>query len=252
MIEPAELDHDDFIKEDKPAHNRIARNGNERGRGSHDQGGRAKKLSRRTQVPKQHSGRRNTKAVENLRQGLKQQGQLTQGQPGGRGRRTVRKRRVEKRAVVEDLLLGHTGVGRNSKMSTESLRSLEEEWDGEKESSPIPMEAGDNSNSVDEAESDDNGQAVEYEQGNWEVGFNGGSPNRWDRDLVGVSDDEVVGGSEDENGIEEEGEEELEEDSEEDVIMSEGEGSDGDGVANRMMLNEEDGSDSADSEDSSD
>ncbi|KAF7803410.1 homeobox-DDT domain protein RLT1 [Senna tora] len=247
VIEPAELDHDEFIREDKPAHNKIVRSSNKRGRGYQDQG-RGKKLSRRTYEPKQNSGRRNTKGNENVSQGLRQPGRLTQGQPGGRGRRTVRKRRVEKRAV-EDLLLSHTGVSHSSKMSRESLQSLEDEWDVEKEASPIHMEGGDNSNSAEEVDSDDEGQAVEYEQGNWEVGFNGGSSNRWGRDLVGVSDEEVVGASEDDNGIEV-GEEELE-DSEEDVIMSEGEGEGSDGVANRMMVNEE-GSDSAVSEDSSD
>ncbi|XP_054800756.1 homeobox-DDT domain protein RLT1 isoform X3 [Prosopis cineraria] len=244
-IESAELDHDEFIKEDKSS--RSVRSSNKRGRGSHDHG-RGKKLSRRTQEPKQHTGRRNVRSAENLGRGLKQQGRGTQGQPGGRGRRTVRKRRVEKRAV-EDLLLGHKGVSHSPKISRESLRSLEEEWDGEKEASPVQIDGVDNSNSAEEVESDDNGQAVEYGQGNWEVGFNGGSSNRWDRDLVGVSDEEVVGVSEDDNGIEgEELEEELEEDSEEEV-MSEGE--DSDGVGNRMMVNEE-GSDSAVSEDSSD
>ncbi|KAK4271625.1 hypothetical protein QN277_020289 [Acacia crassicarpa] len=241
-IESAELDHDEFIKEDKS--NRSVRGSHKRGRGSHDQG-RGKKLARRTQ----HTGRRNAKGAENLGRGLKQQGRGTQGQAGGRGRRTVRKRRVEKRAV-EDLLLGHKGAGRSPKISAESLRSLEEEWDGEKESSPIQMDGVDNSNSADEVESDDNGQAVEYdEQGNWEVGFNGGSSNRWDTDMVEASDEEVVGASEDDNGIEE-GEEELEEDSEEEA-MSEGEDSDGEGN-NRMMVNdeEEEGSDSAVSEDS--
>lgn len=243
-INSAELDPDEFIKEDKSAHNKSVRGSNKRGRGSHDQG-RGKKLSRRTHEPKHNPGRRIVKGNENLGQGLKQQGRGTQGQLGGRGRRTVRKRRVEKRAV-EDLLLGHAGASHSSKVGRGSL-NLEEEWDGEKEESPIHMEGADHSNSAEEVESDDNGQAVEYEQGNWVIGFNGGSSNRWGRDLVGVSDEEMVGASEDDNGIEEG--EELE-DSEEDV-MSEGEGEGSDGMANRMIVNEE-GSDSAVSEDSSD
>lgn len=245
-IGSAEVDGDEFIKEEKS--NKSVRGSNKRGRGSQDQG-RAKKLSRRTQEPKQHYGRRNGKGAYTLGQGLKQHGRGTQAQPGGRGRRTVRKRRVEKRAV-EDLLLGQKVVSQSPKIGRESLRVLEEEWVEEKESSPIQMDDGgdDNSNSAEEVESDDNGQAVEYdEQGNWEVGFNGDSSNRWDRDLVGGSDEEMVGASEDDNGIEEE----LEEDSEEEV-MSEGEGEDSDGEGNnRMMVNEE-GSDSDDvSEESS-
>lgn len=192
---------------------------------------------------KRDTGRRNVKVTGNLSDKLKQQGRGTQGPAGGRGRRTVRKRRVEKRAV-EDLLLGHTAASHSSKIGREPLRRLDEDWDGEKASPMTPVHIGveDNSNSAEEVESDDNAQAVEYDQGNWEVGFNCVPPNRWSRDLVGMSD-EVADASEDDNdnGIEEN----QEEDSEADV-MSEG----SDGMANRV-INEE-GSDSAVSEDSSD
>jgi len=56
---------------------------------------------------------------------------------------------------------------------------------------------------------DDNAQAVEYDQGNWEAGFNGLPPNRWSRGLVGMSDED-----DNDNGIEEN----EEEDSEADVM----------------------------------
>ncbi|XP_061341547.1 homeobox-DDT domain protein RLT1 isoform X2 [Gastrolobium bilobum] len=239
-VDPAEFDHDEFIK-DKSAPKKIVRSGNKRGRGTNDQG-RGKKLSKRMYNSKRDTGRRNVKVTDNLSHKLKQQ-----GQGGGRGRRTVRKRRVEKRAV-EDLLLGHTAAAScSSKIGREPLRrSLDEEWDGEKTSPMTPVHIGvaDNSNSAEEMESDDNAQAVEYHQGDWEVGFNGVPPNRWNRDSVGMSDEDVDAFEDDndndnDNGIEEE-------DSEADV-MNEG----SDGMPNRV-INNVGGSDSAVSDDSSD
>ncbi|KAI4296809.1 hypothetical protein L6164_036732 [Bauhinia variegata] len=237
-VEPALLDRDEFIK-DKSVGTKIVRgSSNKRGRGSQDQG-RGKKSSRRMSNTKQSTSKRNTKVNQNLSEGLKHQVRGTRGPAGTRGRRTVRKRRVEKRAV-EDLLLGHTAATPSSRMSRESLRSLEEEWDGERESN-MHMEGADNSNSAEEVESDDNGQAVEYDdQGNWEVGFNGAS-NRWSGELVGVSED--IDASEDDNVMEEV----EDDDSEAEDVVSEG----SDGIAaNRGVVNEE-GSDSAVSEDPS-
>lgn len=195
---------------------------------------------------KRDTGRRKVKVTENLSHKLKQQqGRGTQGQGGGRGRRTVRKRRVEKRAV-EDLLLGNTAATHSSKIGRDPLRSLDEEWEGEKASltTPVHMEVADNSNSAEEMESDDNAQAVEYDQGNWEVGFNGVPPNRWSGVLGGMSDEDVDASDDDndnDNGIEEHEEEDSEAD-----VMSEG----SDGMANRVV--DEEDSDSAVSEDSSD
>jgi len=208
---------------------------------------------------KQDTGRRNIKVTENLSQKLKQQGQETQGQGGGRGRRTVRKRRVEKRAV-EDLLLGHAAASHNSKGGIEPFRNLDEEWDVEKLSPMTPVHIGvaENSNSAEEVESDDNAQAVEsdddaqaveYDHGNWEIGYNGVSPNRWDRDLVGMSDEDVDNFEDEDNGNDNDNdigiEENEEEDSEEDV-MSEG----SDGMPNRVV--NVGGSEDVMSEDSSD
>lgn len=270
--EPAEFVHDQFIK-DKSAANKIVRSGNKRGRGTKDQG-RGKKLSKRMYNSKRDTGRRTVKVTENLSQKLKPHGRGTQGRGGGRGRRTVRKRRVEKRAV-EDLLLGHAAASGSLNIGREPLRSLDEEWDGEKESPMTPVHIGvaENSNSAEEMESDDNAQAVEYDQGNWEVGYNGDSPNKWNRDFIGMSDEDVDASEDDfdndigngndigieENdfdnsiGIEENDfdnsngigiEENQEEDS--DDVMSEG----SDGMANRVV--NAGGSDSAVSEDSSD
>ncbi|CAL0313489.1 unnamed protein product [Lupinus luteus] len=98
VVEPSDLDHDEFMKV-KSSHMKIVRSGNKRGRGTHDK---------------------------------------------GRG--------------------------------NESLRNMYEEWvdDDEKRSPMSPNHIGpstDVSNSTEDFESDDNGQAVEYDQGNWEIGL---------------------------------------------------------------------------------
>ena len=266
--EAADLDHDEFMKV-KSASVKIVQSNNKRGRGSRDKG-RGKKLSK----TKQNTGHRGAKVAGNASQRIKQQEVGSQGQAGGRGRRTVRKRRVGKKAV-EDLLLGHRGATHSSSIGRESLRSMDEDWDDEKASpvTPIHMGAANNSNSIEEAESDDNvqamesddnvqamesddneqaaesddnGQAVEYDQGNWEIGFNG-APSRWSRDLVGMSDDDVEASEDDDDndnviGIENNGEE----DSEADAMSEEG----SDGTANRIV--NEESSESDVSEDSSD
>ncbi|KAK7327836.1 hypothetical protein VNO77_21929 [Canavalia gladiata] len=241
-VEPAEFNHGEFTK-DKSAPKKIVRSGNKRGRGTNDQG-RGKKLSKKMYNSKRDTGRRNVKVTDNLSHKLKQQARGTQGQGAGRGRRTVRKRRVEKRAV-EDLLLGHRTASHSSKIDREPLRNLDGEWDGEKASPMTPVHIGvaDNSNSAEEVESDDdNAQAVEYDQGNWEVGFNSVPSNRWSGDLVGMSDEDMDAFEDDnDNGIEENEEEDSEAD-----VMSEG----SDGMANRVV--NAGGSDSVVSEDSSD
>lgn len=237
-IEPAEFDSVELPR-DKSAPNKIARGGYKRGRGTSDQG-RGKKLAKRMYNSKRGTGRRNAVVTDNLSQKLKHLGR-TQGQSGGRGRRTVRKRRVEKRAV-EDLLVGHTAASHSFKSGGEPLRSLDEEWDGEKASPMTPVHIGvpEISNSAEEVESDENAQAVEYDQGNWEISYNGVPSNRWIReDLVGMSDEDVDA-FEDDNVIEEN---EEEEDLEGDVMSDDG----SDGMANRVA-----NGGVSDSEDSSD
>ncbi|KAK7319734.1 hypothetical protein RJT34_04459 [Clitoria ternatea] len=240
VAEPADLNQNEFVKV-KSAPVKIGQNSNKRGRVSQDKA-RSKKRSKTMYGSKQETGRHKVKVTENLSQRIKQQGGGSQGQAGGRGRRTVRKRRVEKRAV-EDLLLGHRGAPRNSSTrGREPLRSMDEDSDDEKASpmTPIHMGAANISNSAEEAESDDNVQAVEYDQGNWEIGFNG-TTSRWSRDMVGMSDEDVEA-SEDDNENDN-----VEEDSEPDG-MSE----DSDGMANRVVNEESSSSDSDASEDSSD
>lgn len=253
-VEPSYMDCDEFMKV-KSAPMKIVRSSRKRARGNHDKG-RAKSLSKRTNDSKRDNGLLNFEVTENISQRLKQQGQGSQGHTGGRGRRTVRKRREESR--VDDLLLSDRAAITSSNFSREPSRIMDEDWSDEKPS-PIPREAADMSSSSEEdeyvgntqaMESDDNVEAVEYGQGNWEIGFNG-TPNRWNRNLVGMSDEEQhLEASEDDNGIEgngEEGEEEEEEEeegSEADVIMSD------DGMENRVV--NEESSDSSDSEDYSD
>jgi len=258
---------------------KIVQNNNKRGRGSSVKG-RVKNISK---TKRNNGRRRSAKVAGNLNQRVKQQGGGSQGQASGRGRRTIRKRRVGKKAV-EDLLLGHRGASHSSNIAKESLRSLDEEWDDEKGSpmTPIHMGTANISNSTEEAESDDNvqamesddnvqavesddngqavesddngqavesddnGQAVEYDKGNWEIGFNG-NPSRWREDMVGMSDEDVEA-SEDENQNENGIEENEEEDSDADADVMSEEGSDG--TANRIV--NEESSDSDVSEDSSD
>ncbi|GAU23602.1 hypothetical protein TSUD_385910 [Trifolium subterraneum] len=257
-VEPAAVDLDGFTKVKSSA--KIVRS-NKRGRGASDHG-RSKNLSKRMYNSKRDAGRRNVKITENLSQRLKQQGRGTQGQGGGRGRRTVRKRRVEKRAV-EDLLLGHAAASHSSMSGREPFRSFHEEWDDGEKASPmttVHIGVAENSNSAEEVESDDNAQAmefddnvqaveyddnaqamesdddaqaVEYDHGNWEIGYNGVSPNGWNRDLVGMSDEDVDAfedGNDNDNGNVIGFEENEEEDSEEDVMSEEG----SDGMANRV------------------
>ncbi|CAJ2678676.1 unnamed protein product [Trifolium pratense] len=251
VVEPADLERDELMKVKSAP---IVRSSKKRGRVNHDKG-RTKKLSKRTNDSKQDNVHHNFIVTDNLSQRIKQQGQGSHGQAGGRGPRTVRKRRAEKR-VVEDYLLDDRAANHSFNIGREPSRILDEDWNYEK-TGPIHMEAADVSSSSEEVEYDDNAQAVEsddnveaveYGQGNWEIGFNG-TPNRWNRDLVGMSDEDAEASEDDNNnGIEEnevEEEEEEEEGSEADV-MSEG----SDGMANNRVVNEE-SSDSSDSEDSS-
>lgn len=252
------MDCDEFMKV-KSAPMKIVRSSKKRARVNHDKG-RTKKLSKRTNDSKRDNDRLNFKVTENLSQRIEQLGQGSQVHAGGRGRRTVRKRREENRAV-EDLLLSSRAAINSPNFSREPSRIMDEDWSDEK-ASPILREAAEMSSSSEEdeyddniqaMESDDNVEAVEYGQGNWEIGFNG-TPNRWNRDLVGMSDEEqhleafeddndnVIEGNEEE----EEEDEEEEEGSEGDVIMSDG----SDGMANRVV--NEESSDSSDSEDYSD
>lgn len=238
-IDLTQLVHNEHMKEENRVHMKSARNNYRRGRGGREQR-RGKRWQKRVNS-KSSATRQNARSNENATQGLRQLGRRTLGQGGGRGRRTIRKRRVENRAV-EETLLGHMADTHSSPESGgESPRNLDEEWDDEKIDEINVKD--DNVNSVEAVESDDNAQAEEYEQKNWELGFDGVS-SRWNGDLMEVSDEDVDASEDDDddNGIEEVGDG----DSEGDVDVSEG----SEGIPNRIENDE--GSDSAVSEDYSD
>ncbi|KAL9355438.1 hypothetical protein Peur_053408 [Populus x canadensis] len=242
---------------------RGKRSNYKRGRGGRDQG-LAMKWQRRVPGLKSDTGRQSSsRGIQNLNQGPRQQGRKTNLQASSRGRRTVRKRRVEKMVAKEPLLgrmrrvektvakepllgrmtntvaapasyLSKKTAARNSYVK--SFRNLDDEdWSAKKGS--LNVVGDDNSNSMEEAESDDDVEEEVYEQGNWEPGFNGTS-NGWNRNSMEVSDDDGDAS----NGIAAMGDD----DSEGDIEMSDG----SDREANQVQNDE--GLDYADSDEYSD
>jgi hypothetical protein len=242
---------------------RGKRSNYKRGRGGRDQG-LATKWQRRVPGLKSDTGRQSSsRGIQNLNQGPRQQGRKTNLQASSRGRRTVRKRRVEKTVAKEPLLgrmrrvektvakepllgrmtntvaapvsyLSKKTAARNSYVK--SFRNLDDEdWSAKKGS--LNVVGDDNSNSMEEAESDDDVEEEVYEQGNWEPGFSGTS-NGWNRNSMEVSDDDGDAS----NGIAAMGDD----DSEGDIEMSDG----SDREANRVKNDE--GLDYADSDEYSD
>ncbi|KAM1689192.1 hypothetical protein PS1_037005 [Malus domestica] len=229
----------EYMREENSTHLKSGRNSFRRGRGGREQG-RGKRWQKKVSNPKSVASRQNIRGNENLNQGLRTVGKRTQGQGSGRGRRTVRKRRMKNRAV-EGTPLGRVSDMRSSPESGgESPRNLAEEWDDEK----IGMrgdEQGEGFERVDALESEDDDQAVGYEQGNWEIGFDGTSSG-WNGGLVEASDDDIDA-SEDDNNVMEEV---RDEDSEGDVDMSDA----SDEMLPNTMRND-DGTESESSDDSS-
>ncbi|KAL9452464.1 hypothetical protein AB3S75_008284 [Citrus x aurantiifolia] len=220
-----ELDQDRLVKEENYSNLSGKRKNYRRGKGNRDHGW-SRKYHKKTPSITADVGRRTAREHEGLNLRLKQQGLRT----NGRGRRTVRKRadRTSKNETFQGQM-GHMVIPDSSSGLHRNLD--EEEWGVGKERM-INMEDADNSNSAEAVDSDDNVQAVEYEQGNWEVGFNGAA-NGWNRDVMEVSDEEEDAFGDD-AGIEEA----VDEYSEGNIDMSEA--SDQNGI--------EDGVDSAASE----
>ncbi|PON60635.1 Octamer-binding transcription factor [Trema orientale] len=237
-IEVTELDYNEHMREENRSQKSV-RNSYKRGRGGREQG-RGKKLHKRANGSKPAAARRNSRVSDNVHQGLRQPGGKILKQGGGRGRRTVRKRRPGNK-VVKDMVQVHMADTHSSPESEgESPRNFGEEWDDEKVDMDH-MKDDDNIIGEEAVESDDNAQEEEYEQGNWEVGYNGVS-SEWNGGLMEVSDDDADAFEDDDNGVEEVGEE----DSEGDVDLSEG----SDEMPNRIENDE--GSDLSASEDYSD
>ncbi|XP_030528858.1 homeobox-DDT domain protein RLT1 isoform X2 [Rhodamnia argentea] len=177
-IEPSEGVQEELQMKDLSADVIKGRNSKKRGLGSRDRSN--GRMRQRRPGAKPFAGKQNALNVETLNRGFNQQ-----GRGYGRGRRTVRRRRTESKAVQGRLLGDMMETGR-PKMTEDT--TVVEEW-GAKQKSPVRLVTVDNSNSTEEAESDDNEVAAyEFDKGNWEVGL-GGTSNGWDK--MEVSDEDV-------------------------------------------------------------
>lgn len=160
-VEPTEVDHDGPLREENwdylgnlPSSSRSRQVG--RGRG----GGRPRRRLQKGAASKPpESGRAVVRPSETLTQVLIKQGE-THGQRHIRGRRTVRKRRIEKK-VVEEIQPDYLG-GRSSRPSlvVSPIKHAREEFDMNMEGIIAP---NDNSNSMEAAESDDSAPENTYE-----------------------------------------------------------------------------------------
>ncbi|GMN50733.1 hypothetical protein TIFTF001_019878 [Ficus carica] len=241
-VEPTELDYNEYMKGENRSQLKSSRNNYKRGRGGREQG-RGKKLQKRVNGSKPGSSRRNAKVNENVNQGFRLLSRKAPKQGGIRGRRTVRKRRAENKTIEETLQVRMPDIPSSPESGGESPRNLAEEWDDENVNA-THMKDDENIIGEEEAmDSDDNAQEEEeYEQENWEVGYNGVS-GKWNEDkLMEASDEDVDAYEDDENGIEEVGDG----DSEGDVDVSD----ESDDMPNRIENDQ--GSDSAVSDDYSD
>ncbi|XVF25750.1 hypothetical protein REPUB_Repub13aG0240500 [Reevesia pubescens] len=215
------------------------RSSNKRGKGSRAQGS-GRKWQRKASASKFPIGKLSARDNNTLSSHLKQQGQRTNGQSSGRGRRTVRKR-AERRAA-DTMVARMVDVVKpdvvKPKASPVSVRDLDKEWRAENFRMMQVVNPPESSSAAEE--SDDDAQGEEYEQGNWELDFNGAS-NGWNGEPMEASDEDDDA-YEDDNGIEQLGEE----DSDGELEMSDA----SDEVADKTR--NDDGSDSAVSEDYSD
>ncbi|KAM3362256.1 homeobox-DDT domain protein RLT1 isoform X2 [Capsicum galapagoense] len=159
-VEPTEIDHDGPLREENwdylsnlPSSSRSRQV--VRGRG----GGRPRKLQKGTASKLSESGRAVVRPTETLTQVLIKQGE-THGQRHVRGRRTVRKRRIENK-IVEETQPDYFGDGSSRLSLVVSPRKLvREEFDMNVEG----IEAtNDNSMSMEAAESDDSAPENTYE-----------------------------------------------------------------------------------------
>ena len=226
------------MREENPSQKSL-RNSYRRGRGGREQG-RGKRLQKRANGSKSAAAQRNSRINDNVNPGLRQLGKRTLKQGTGRGRRTVRKRRSGNKVVEETVQVHMADVHSSPESGGESPRNFGDEWDDEKVDLDH-MKDDDNIIGEEAVESDDNAQEEEYEQRNWEVGYNGVA-SEWNGGLMEVSDEDADAFEDDDNGVEEVGEE----DSEGDVEVSEG----SDEMPNRIVNDE--GSDLSASEDYSD
>lgn len=142
------------------------------------------------------SGRHGVKHGGALTQVLMQQGERPYGQKHARGRRTLRKRRTEKKII--EALPERPGVKGSIRIVTGSPRQT-----GVVEKFVKTNIGGieDNSNSTDDgADSDENAPETTYNFGKWDTGFTV-APHRTNNDVMDTSNDEGDD-CEDDNGDE--------------------------------------------------
>lgn len=237
--ETMEFDRHGSIKEENWDHLRDTpgSSGNRqviRGRG----GGRPRGRSQRRLVGSvSQSGRRLMKQGETLSQILLQQGGRTPGQKHGRGRRTLRRRRTEKKVVVETPRDYLNDRDTFKDVVEEPRNSGREEVDNFRTRNIV--ENNDSSNSMEAGDSDDNANENMYHYEKWDAASYGAISNR-SNEMIEMSEDDADE-IEDENGYDEEDGENLEVD----VEINEDD-SDRDGGVR------DEGSDSSDSGDYSD
>ncbi|XVF40442.1 hypothetical protein PTKIN_Ptkin01aG0113900 [Pterospermum kingtungense] len=228
-------DQEEPIKEENFGYLRSGRRNNYK-RGKQGSG---RKWQKRASSSKCDTGKQSARENNNLSLHFKQQSQRTIGRSSGRGRGTARKR-AERRAA-NNTMVAHMANAVKPKANAVSVRDLDEEWRTEK-FRMIQMVNPPHSNSAEE-ESDDNVQGEGYEQGNWELDYNGAS-NKWNGECLEATDEDDDAYEEDDNGIEHQlGEED---DSDVDLEISDA----SEEVANKTR--NDDVSDSAISEDYSD
>ncbi|XP_050371272.1 homeobox-DDT domain protein RLT1 isoform X2 [Argentina anserina] len=203
-IEPTKTEH--IEQNTRP---KSGRNSLKRGRGGREQG--------RGKKSKSGGSRRKARVSENeyISPGLVPVGRRPQTQGSGRGRRTVRKRRMD-RAVEGTHISRITDLRSSPDSGGESPRNLTGGWEDENINT-VHMKGDERERYVqaEALESDYEDQVVGYEQGNWEIGFDGTSSG-WNRGLREPSDGDMDASEDDNNGVVEV----REEDSEGDVDMS--------------------------------
>lgn len=195
-----ELDQEEPIKEENFGYLRNSRrNYNKRGKQ-----GSGRKWQRRASGSKRDTGKQSARENNSLSLHLKQQNQRTNGQGSGRGRRTVRKR--AERRTAKNTVAHMANAVKLKAANSASIRDLDEEWRTEK-FRVMQMVNPPDSNSAEE-ESDDNAQGEGYEQGIWELDYNGAS-NGWNGEPMEATDEDEDDDAyeEDDNGIEQLGEE---------------------------------------------
>lgn len=132
------------------------------------------------------STRQSVKHGGTLTQVLMQQGERSYGQKHTRGRRTLRKRRTEKK-IVEEKLPDRLGDKGGFRIVSGLARHT---GDVEKVVSTNDREIEDNGNSTDDGvDSDDNAPETTYNYGKWATGFTV-APHRTNSEMMEMSDDE--------------------------------------------------------------